>query len=234
MFIHPTQNRSVTPREAARVQGFPDWFRFPESRTQAFRLIGNAVPPLVGESLGLAVKAFLRSAGVLHPGADRRTAHRSEIPPSGLKGTALKGTGSARAPHSRAEAARELEMLAKFEYRALRALTAREFLRGWHALLFLFPGLHPDNALDHGDIIETTSIGKVGLGGFEKLLSRHYVRSGWPVSLDSIGREAWRRYESGEIGDDDFYCVQAQRAGMGYYPCESELEIDDEGAAIQS
>ena len=37
MFIHPTQNRSLTPREAARIQSFPDWFRFPESRTPNVR-----------------------------------------------------------------------------------------------------------------------------------------------------------------------------------------------------
>ena len=46
MFIHPTQNRSLTPREAARIQSLPDWFWFPVARTRQFQLIGNAVPPL--------------------------------------------------------------------------------------------------------------------------------------------------------------------------------------------
>ncbi len=61
MFIHPTQNRSLTPREAARIQSFPDWFQFPVARTHQFRLIGNAVPPLVAEAVGEELRAFLES-----------------------------------------------------------------------------------------------------------------------------------------------------------------------------
>ena len=59
MFIHPTQRRTLTPREAARVQSFPDWFRFPVARTHQFRIIGNAVPPLVAEAVGCQIKEFL-------------------------------------------------------------------------------------------------------------------------------------------------------------------------------
>lgn len=59
MFIHPTQQRSLTPREAARIQSFPDWFEFPNSRTHAFRLIGNAVPPLVSQHIGNVLSTLL-------------------------------------------------------------------------------------------------------------------------------------------------------------------------------
>ncbi|RLF02128.1 MAG: DNA cytosine methyltransferase [Thermoprotei archaeon] len=46
-FLHPEQDRAVTPREAARLQSFPDWFTFPQSVTIAARLIGDATPPLL-------------------------------------------------------------------------------------------------------------------------------------------------------------------------------------------
>ncbi|WP_420890544.1 DNA cytosine methyltransferase [Dietzia kunjamensis] len=59
-FIHPTQHRVLTPREAARIQGFPDWFDFsanpatPPSRTEVSRWIGNAVPSILGFAATLA------------------------------------------------------------------------------------------------------------------------------------------------------------------------------------
>ena len=49
--IHPTQPRVITPREAARLQGFPDWFVFHRTKWHSFRQIGNSVSPIVSESI---------------------------------------------------------------------------------------------------------------------------------------------------------------------------------------
>jgi DNA (cytosine-5)-methyltransferase 1 len=58
-YIHPRQNRTLTVREAARLQTFPDWFRFAGPPSAAFRQIGNAVPPALGEQLGAAIARSL-------------------------------------------------------------------------------------------------------------------------------------------------------------------------------
>ncbi len=63
-----------------------------------------------------------------------------------------------------------------------------EFLRGWNALFYLHPGLHPD--------------------GFDD------PESGWPEELLFIAGEAWRRFDVGEIGDSDIYCADAGWAGL--------------------
>lgn len=61
-YIHPNQNRSLTPREAARLQTFPDDYYFESvtgapSRTTAFKQIGNAVPVRLAESVAVALGA---------------------------------------------------------------------------------------------------------------------------------------------------------------------------------
>jgi len=53
--IHPTQDRALTPREGARLQGFDDDFIFCGSRTQIVKQIGEAVPPLLGASIAQSI-----------------------------------------------------------------------------------------------------------------------------------------------------------------------------------
>jgi len=60
--LHPSENRVITPREAARLQGFPDWFRFAPTKWHSFRQIGNSVSPIVAEAVLTIIKERLVSS----------------------------------------------------------------------------------------------------------------------------------------------------------------------------
>lgn len=194
MFIHPTQNRSITPREAARIQSFPDWYIFPEARTHSFRLIGNAVPPLVAEAVGLAIRNYLfKSVSI-----DKQIE---------------KDRGVITIPENETEALNYLIPLLDLPVKSLRKLSKYKFSKAWAAISYLYPGLHPDGAGEKG----VTSTRSEILGDLDpRLISPYYEVSGWPVALVPLAEEAWRRYESGEFIEEELYRCDAQRAGIEY------------------
>ncbi|HBE22636.1 MAG TPA: DNA cytosine methyltransferase [Verrucomicrobiales bacterium] len=193
MFIHPTQNRTLTPREASRVQSFPDWFLFPIARTHQFRVIGNAVPPLVAEAVGTAVKCFLNQS----------MKHQKQIK-----------FDLSPLPCSEKEAVRWLVPMLDLDSRALKEVPIKDFKKAWYSISFLFMGLHPDSALEHGKEVSYDNEDYSVVSKEEpRLINPRYVQSGWPVVLARIAKEAWRRYEKGFLVEEEFYCSDAQMAG---------------------
>ena len=63
-YIHPEQHRTLSIREAARLQTFPDGWRFAGSPSHRYAQIGNAVPPMAGEAIARAVLGALASPAV--------------------------------------------------------------------------------------------------------------------------------------------------------------------------
>ena len=193
MFIHPTQNRSLTPREAARVQSFPDWFEFPVPRTEQFRLIGNAVPPLVGEAVGQAISNHLKLAANFSGIFELEPLPRDHHEALDWLLTLVEATKSGK----------------------LRKISADDFRKGWFSIAFLYGGLHPDGASCVRGETATADAPILGDGAEIplELVSPYYVESGWPKTLVPIASEAWRRVESGALAETDLYCHDAQFAG---------------------
>lgn len=59
--LHPSQNRVMSNREAARLQSFPDSFIFQGSKASQYKQIGNAVPPLLARFVSTLIKPYLTS-----------------------------------------------------------------------------------------------------------------------------------------------------------------------------
>lgn len=187
MFIHPTQLRSLTPREAARVQSFPDTFMLPESRTPAFNQVGNAVPPLVGKAVGLGIVEYLADA------AARHVAEPSEI----------------HVPMDREAVIEGLEDFVESLFlRPVSNLGKEDFLAAWSTVCYLHPTLHPDAALDNG---RELSLGPKREVSF--VVEPFYVRSGWPVELIPLAREARRRFDAGQLREQEYYWTPTQFSG---------------------
>lgn len=193
MFIHPTQRRSLTVREAARVQSFPDTFEFPEARTVAFKLIGNAVPPLLGAAVGRGILDYVAS--------ERRRSSTIHMP----------------RPRDPEQALSWLTQVLDVSVRprALRDVAPADFKRAWYSLVCLHTWLHPDSAIESGGKTTKSAANSALLNTLAPQIALPaYAGSGWPVRLVPLAREAMRRFQEGELHLSELYCSEAHFAGQ--------------------
>lgn len=73
-FVHPEQDRLLSPRECARIQTFPDQYRFVGGQVAQYYQIGNAVPPKLSHAIARALKKFVRHEGLLAANNKKRAA----------------------------------------------------------------------------------------------------------------------------------------------------------------
>jgi len=126
-------------------------------------------------------------------------------------------------PASSEEAVKWLLVLVRAsDGKTLQQVSPDKFKRGWYSIGFLYPGLHPDNALAHGTAVSNNIADCTVMREIEpRLLVPFYTESGWPVVLAPVVEEAWRRYEAGDLKDEEFYCSEAAIAGM----CSQNIRV---------
>lgn len=78
--VHPTEHRSLSPREAARLQTFPDDFRFSGSRAEQCKLVGNAVPVSLARRLGETVANHLNDKAPAIPAEAYKAQVQLDLP----------------------------------------------------------------------------------------------------------------------------------------------------------
>lgn len=97
----------------------------------------------------------------------------------------------------------------------LSDMPQEDFLKAWFAIGYLYGGLHPDAATDHGTEISMKDEGPDRFRLIEpRLIAPFYVKSGWPVVLAPLADEAWARAEDGLLEDDELYCYELVKVGI--------------------
>lgn len=193
MFIHPTQDRSLTPREAARIQSFPDWFNFPVSQMHQYRLIGNAVPPQIGLMLGQAIGQWINDS------------ERGNV------------TSALEIPRDESQAVEWLlDLIVCAKKTKIINISPAIFKKGWFAIGFLFGYLHPDSAItkDGKTIVSSNGNNSLLRSRAPELTTPIYELSGWPVKLVPFVIEARNRLRNGNLSKKEFYCSEAFIQGL--------------------
>jgi DNA (cytosine-5)-methyltransferase 1 len=82
-YIHPEQDRTISIREAARIQSFPDRFVFEGSYSEQYDQVGNAVPAILAEAIGREISSCLRGEAthqLRNPFSRRRLLAQTSLP----------------------------------------------------------------------------------------------------------------------------------------------------------
>lgn len=117
-------------------------------------------------------------------------------------------------PTSGLEAANCLRKWAGASRAQCQNASKSDVLQGWHALAYLFPGLHPEDGISYLDETEPWPKAELYFPHLSHYGQRCYSESEWPTALKELLVEMWRRYENGVLTEEEFYYLPAQKRGI--------------------